>query len=358
MSDDVIFIKEGNDLVPLSVADYQAEAVLQELLERYSQLLAGAQMNRSDPRRFLLVAREAPVADREGGAGRWSIDHLFLDQDAIPTLIEVKRSSDTRIRREVVGQMLDYAANGVRYWAPDQLQALFEKSCSEAGKDPTAVLESVIGESDIEDFWTSAGRNLRGGALRLVFVADVIPDELRRIIEFLNGRLVDTEVYGVEVRRYAGPNGQECYVPRLVGATAKTDAKTVTGPSSLDDQFAKAGADAIEVRNRVASWAGEHALPTVNAPGSFQVGQAKTRGGQGALVRVYPTFRTIEMPLVTLWEEGRESEIPEIVSRIQQLAPPGRRVTEKTPSIPVGDALRNWNEVVAILDRLLELRQS
>jgi hypothetical protein len=31
----------------------------------------------------------------------------------VPTLLEVKRSSDTRIRREVVGQMLDYAANGV-----------------------------------------------------------------------------------------------------------------------------------------------------------------------------------------------------------------------------------------------------
>jgi hypothetical protein len=116
------------------------------LLERHSQLLAGAQMNRSDPRRFLLVGREAPVADREGGAGRWSIDHLFLDQDAIPTLIEVKRSSDTRIRREVVGQMLDYAANGVRYWAADQLQALFERSCAKAGVEPSDVLASVIGE--------------------------------------------------------------------------------------------------------------------------------------------------------------------------------------------------------------------
>jgi hypothetical protein len=34
-----------------------------------------------------------------------------FDQNAVPTLVEVKRSSDTRIRREVVGQMLDYAAN-------------------------------------------------------------------------------------------------------------------------------------------------------------------------------------------------------------------------------------------------------
>jgi hypothetical protein len=38
-----------------------------------------------------------------------------LDQDAIPAIVEVKRSTDTRIRREVVGQMLDYAANSVVY---------------------------------------------------------------------------------------------------------------------------------------------------------------------------------------------------------------------------------------------------
>ena len=47
----------------------------------------------------------------EDGGGRWSLDHLFLDQDANPTLVEVKRSTDTRIRREVVGQVLDYVAN-------------------------------------------------------------------------------------------------------------------------------------------------------------------------------------------------------------------------------------------------------
>ena len=107
VQDDVIFIRRGRDLVSLAAAPYEAEAVLQELLEHYPQLLAGYQMSRSDPRRFLLVRREAPVADHEGGGGRWSIDHMFLDQDAIPTLVEVKRSSDTRIRREVIGQMLD-----------------------------------------------------------------------------------------------------------------------------------------------------------------------------------------------------------------------------------------------------------
>ena len=48
----------------------------------------------------------------------------------MPTLVEVKRSDDTRIRREVVGQMLDYAANGVVYWPAERLRADFESRCA------------------------------------------------------------------------------------------------------------------------------------------------------------------------------------------------------------------------------------
>jgi hypothetical protein len=63
--------------------------------------------------------------------GQWSKRHqgrahyfglLFLDQDAIPTLVEVKRSTNTDIRRKVVGQLLDYAANAVAYWLVEVLR--------------------------------------------------------------------------------------------------------------------------------------------------------------------------------------------------------------------------------------------
>jgi hypothetical protein len=38
---------------------------------------------------------------------RWSLDHLFIDGDGVPTLVRVKRTSDPRARREVVAQMLE-----------------------------------------------------------------------------------------------------------------------------------------------------------------------------------------------------------------------------------------------------------
>ena len=57
------------------------------------------------------------------------------------------------------------------------------------------MLAEVAGQdADAQDFWNRAERNLRGGAVRLVFVADVIPDELATVIEFLNTRMHDVLV--------------------------------------------------------------------------------------------------------------------------------------------------------------------
>ena len=117
-------------------APYDSESLLQKLLADHPDLLAGDQINAEEPRRWLLVTREMAVPGEQDGAGRWSLDHLFLDQDAIPTLVEVKRSSDTRIRREVIGQMLDYAANAVAYWPVEEIKAKFESRCKDDGSIP------------------------------------------------------------------------------------------------------------------------------------------------------------------------------------------------------------------------------
>jgi hypothetical protein len=101
-----IYLLNGESkLIAMEESPYDSETLLQKLLADHPDLLAGDQINDEEPRRWLLVTREMAVPGEQDGAGRWSLDHLFLDQDAIPTLVEVKRSSDTRIRREVVGQI-------------------------------------------------------------------------------------------------------------------------------------------------------------------------------------------------------------------------------------------------------------
>ena len=57
-----------------------------------------------------------------GGGNRWALDHLLIDQDAIPTLVEVKRSENSEIRRAIVGQMLDYAAHARHTWSAGDIR--------------------------------------------------------------------------------------------------------------------------------------------------------------------------------------------------------------------------------------------
>ena len=71
-------------------------------------------MTPGEPRRWMLVRREMGVPDQEGTGDRWSLDHLFVDQDGVPTLVEVQHWASTEVRHTVVGQMLDDAANTVR----------------------------------------------------------------------------------------------------------------------------------------------------------------------------------------------------------------------------------------------------
>ena len=222
-----IFLLRGDDeLVEMRETPYSAEDVLQTLIAKFPSLLAGDQYSGAAPRRWCLVGREAALPDDEDAAGRWSVDHLFLDQDAVPTLVEVKRSSDTRIRREVVGQMLDYAANGVVYWPLEQLREMFARQSERDGQDPDLVIAELAGEeTDVEEFWTRVEENLRAGRVRMVFVSDDIPRELRRVVEFLNGQMNPAEVIAIEVKQYVGADGTRTLVPRVIGQTAEVEAR-------------------------------------------------------------------------------------------------------------------------------------
>jgi hypothetical protein len=104
---------------------YATENLLQELLAARPALLSAD----SVAHRWLLVSREAGVASQQGGGDRWSLDHLFIDERGTPTLVEVKRSTDTRIRREVVGQMVEYAANALAHWSLADIRARFSAVC-------------------------------------------------------------------------------------------------------------------------------------------------------------------------------------------------------------------------------------
>lgn len=228
-----IFVLNGEDLVAMHEQPYDSEDLLQTLLAKYPQLIAGDDDVTGAARRWLLVKRELGVPGSDTGGSRWSLDHLFIDQGAVPVLVEVKRSDDTRIRREVVGQMLDYAANGVVYWPAERLRSDFETRCVKDGTEPEEVFRSSLGdEIDPERFWDDVAQNLRSGRVRLIFVSDAIPAELRRVIEFLNERMSPTEVLGIEIKQYVSTGDLTTLVPRVVGQTEQARIQKIGGSQS------------------------------------------------------------------------------------------------------------------------------
>ena len=216
-----IYVSHGDALEKLTAQRYESEAALQDLLATHTELLGGEQIDDDHPRRWLHIGKEVGISDQEGAPDRWSIDHVFIDQDSIPTFVEVKRSTDPRIRREVVGQLIEYVTNAVRHWSSNHLQALAAQAHQSTAVPLDVQLAELVGREDAEHFWSQAEANLRQGRVRLMFVADRIPPELRRMAEFLNDQLTHTEVLAVEVRRYVGPSGISAFVPFVRNATEK-----------------------------------------------------------------------------------------------------------------------------------------
>ena len=218
MTERIYHLGQHGELEPMVEEPFAAEDLLQALVADHPELLSGEQINPTEPRRWILIRREQGIPKTEGGGNYWAVDHLLIDQDAIPTLVEAKRSDSSEIRRSIVGQMLDYAAHATRTWDVGDIRRSFEESSGDPD-DVLAKLLQVDAEVDADEFWQRVETNLRAARLRLLFVADGIPDELTRVIEFLNEQMPGIEVLAVEIKQFRGATGQTL-VPRVIGRTA------------------------------------------------------------------------------------------------------------------------------------------
>lgn len=224
-------------LIPMRPSAPPDEDSLQELIGRFPEVISG------DGEPLLLVRREQTVPDAIDGSARWSLDHLFVSRSAVPVLVEVKRATDTRIRREVIGQLMDYAANGVAYWQPGSLTQAFEKQCQLDGVDADIALAQFLEDEDPDEFWSQVDANLAAGRIRLVIAADAIPKELARIVEFLNEQMRCT-VLAVELTYFESEDGRRTLAPKIIGETERTDlakkkARPTPDPITVDEWIEK-----------------------------------------------------------------------------------------------------------------------
>lgn len=370
MASGIFLINDSEEIVELNESQFVSEDIFQGLLEKYPNLLAGDLIDPEEPRKWVLIDREVGIPGEEDGGNRWSLDHLFLDQDGIPTLVEVKRSSDTRLRREVVGQLLDYAANSITYWPLDKLIGLFEDRCDAESRDPVNLVET-LSEEDYESYWSKVKTNLQAGKIRLIFLADKIPQELKRIVEFLNEQMDPGIVLALEIRQFKG-EGIRTLVPSVYGNTSESIKRKKASYSQRDhwtkDQFFKKLSDdfdhdSVNVANRLFDWSKE----TLE---EIYFGQGKTRGSfvpiQYSNDNKYQLFAVWTSAEVEIYFQHYQGKPPfdsvekqlELLNKINELE--GVNISEsylgRRPTIPFSTLQKgnNLDDFIKIFEWFLE----
>ena len=206
-------IKSDKELVPIEEKKHTKELHFQDLIKEYPDLIPGDQIDSENPRRWLYVGSEVnfPVI-----GGRFiRLDLLFLDQDGVPTLVELKRSEDFRAKSEVSTQILEYGANILL-----SMDTRSIKEMTESNNDKP-VSEFLDEDDTEEEYWEKVYDNLKAENIRLLVVADEIPNRLKNIIEFLNRNMNSISILAVEIKQY-DKDDVKTLVPRVIGQSIAT----------------------------------------------------------------------------------------------------------------------------------------
>ena len=248
---------EGSRWETLAPMDYSYEAELQSLLDTGS-----AELIPADP-----SLEEAHVVfAREVSTDSGPIDLIGIGSSGSITIMECKLAKNHQIKREVVGQVLDYAAS---LWETDLL-SLADAFRARAGSDPFDSIRRQFGE-DADSFDEGAcraevARRLHEGDFRLLVAVDRIDPELRRIIQYVNSRGGSgpgLRLVAVEFPRYQHGTVQ-VLVPESYGdeLAQPTTASNAGRRWVVEDYFAALAPDSPlrPIVQRLFEWAAERRL--------------------------------------------------------------------------------------------------
>ena len=217
--------------LPLGAGPGQiSEAELQALVQAYPRLLPIAEI---DP----LFADPVPVCiELNTPAG--PIDNLLVTASGLPVLVECKLWRNPEGRREVVGQILDYAKELSRWTASDLQREVSRRT----GRVGNAVLELVRAagyEVDEIAFNDALTLNLRRGRFLLLIVGDGIREGVEAIAEYLQAHAGLHFTLGlVELPIFMLPDGGRIIAPRVLARTHVVTRTVIAAPEGtavLDD---------------------------------------------------------------------------------------------------------------------------
>lgn len=219
----------GGSAVPLTPLAGEAhgfdEATIQGLIHAHPAVLPVAEI---DP----IFADPVPIC-RELNTPAGPIDNLLVTPAGLPVLVECKLWRNPQARREVVGQILDYAKELGR-WSASDLQR--EVSRRVPGRvNPVLELVREAGHAVDEVAFTDAlTHNLRRGRFLLLIVGDGIREGVEAITEYLGGQSGLHFTLGlVEMPVFGAPDGGRLVVPRVLARTTLITREVVAVPEGF-----------------------------------------------------------------------------------------------------------------------------
>jgi hypothetical protein len=175
-------------------AGYALEGDLQSILAAHPDLIPGVELGARTCREFQSEVGPADI--------------VVVGAEGELTLVECKLAANPQIRREIVGQMFDYAS---RLWNMDVDDF--------AARWHNRTQDSLFGEGYDDDLplREAVARNLADGRFRIVLAVDEINPALKRMVEYLNFMSgPSTSVIAVEYSRLT-QEGIEILMPRIYG---------------------------------------------------------------------------------------------------------------------------------------------
>ncbi len=194
------------------------EGWLQDLLRRHPEILP---VDELEPVFAPLLSIGREVSTRVG-----SIDHLFISPQGYLTVVETKLWRNPEARREVVGQILDYATE-LSTWGFEQLDAVARAYTRKFDGDERGVLDVIravepLDPAEDPGLVDRISRNLRDGRFLLLLVGDGIREEVESLTQFLSRTPQLHFTLGlVELRVYEVPGREEWLVLPLVVARTR-----------------------------------------------------------------------------------------------------------------------------------------
>ena len=167
------------------------------------------------------------------------IDNFMVTPSGLPVLIECKLWRNPEGRREVVGQILDYAKELSR-WSSSDLQREVSRRVKSDGSSLLDLVRAADPTVDEVEFNDALTTNLRRGRFLLLIVGDGIREGVEAIAEYLQAHAgLHFSLGLVEMPIYVLPSGGRIVVPRVLARTANITRTVVAVPDGFSVQVAQ-----------------------------------------------------------------------------------------------------------------------